>query len=282
MERSAGQGASASAMAGIATATTSTLAGGADMLYRLTYANTALAGSAVLYLAYLWSRPEAVGRAATTLASGGALGVVIALAIGALGPGGPHAGLVELTALLSATAVLAYLAMERVYRNRFAGVAVMPTVMAAVLCEMWLIHKGLATGGRPPNGLGVYWAASHRFAFGLGYCAIALTAGLAALALFAREGLAPRRAQAMQAALAVGAPLLVLGAGMGAVWSIVDARAPRGVDSEVSVSWLVATLSLVAWVRVGRTGAARSALLAIAPFVIATTGLLLGRSSLAG
>ena len=116
-----------------------------------------------MYASYLWLRTELVGRAATLLAAFGALGVVAGLALGALQSGAARIGLYEGTALFSAAAVLAYLGIERAYGSRSAGILVMPAVMVAVLCEMWLIGHGLAMPGRPPNGLAAYWEA-NRFA----------------------------------------------------------------------------------------------------------------------
>lgn len=244
-----------------------------DSLWGVTCANTALAGATLLYLSYQWCQTEIVGRAATALAGGGALGVVGIVAISALRDHGSGPGLFEGTALLSAAAVIAYLAMERVYRNRSAGVVVMAAVMVAVLCEMWLITEGHAAGGRPAGGLDRYWGAGHRFAFCLGYLPIAFAAFLG---LQARLGRSPPRAvsrEVMHASLSVGALLLVLGAGFGAVWSLFDLGEMPRLAREVALSWLVAGLAAAAWSRVRHPDDPRLPRYGIVVFVLATATL---------
>lgn len=241
----------------------------------VTYANTVLAGSTAMYAAYLWLRTELVGRAATLLAALGALGVVAGLALGALQSGAARIGLYEGTALFSAAAVLAYLGIERAYGSRSVGILVMPAVMVAVLCEMWLIVHGLALSGRPPNGLSAYWEAGHRFAMSLGYCPVALAGGLAALALVRRaEGVTPQSAAALSAAFSIGAPLLLVGAAMGAIWTVCDLHAFRRPAGFLLVSVLATGVVLLALTGMrGRDGIQR-ARLALGVFIAATAGLL--------
>lgn len=211
-----------------------------------TYANTALAGSAILYVVHGWLHAEPAGQAASALAAAGAAATIAVLGLGAAAGASSVEGLYEGTALLSALAVLAYLAMERAYRNRRAGAAVMAAVMAAVLCEMWLIARGLAGAGAPARGLGEYWEAAHRFAFFLGYCALAAAALCAA---FAQARRAPGGfAGATLAWLSVGAPLLALATGMGAVWIAVDRPLVRDA-APIALAALAMALSAGAWAR---------------------------------
>lgn len=244
----------------------------------VTYGNTALAGSTTMYAVYLWLRAESIGRAATVLAATGAVGVLCGLALGVLRADG-SVGLYEGTALFSAVAVLAYLAMERAYGNRSAGIVVMPAVMIAVLCEMWLIVQGLAATGRSPEGLGVYWDAGHRFAMFLGYCPLAAAALLAVLALLGKRHRATVAPNAvMLAAISVGAPLLVLGAGMGAIWLISDRSASTGAAAHMAVLAAIAACALAARLRLRGAEDPRLAWHAIGVFLTCTAGLLLAAS----
>lgn len=247
---------------------------GQGELRGVTLANTALAGSAFLYLAYLWCGEEGAGRAASALAAGGALGIVSALALNALGRERAGVALFEGTALLTAVAVAAYLGVERAYRNRSAGVLVMPAVMAAVLCEMWLISRGHTWTGQAPPGLGAYWETGHRFALVLGYCPLALAAALAA-----GGGLGSGRHDgAVRAALAVGAPLLVLAAGLGGVGLLCDRAAFGQVPGAVAGTWLVAGAALALWMRLPALGSPRLRRYPVALFLAASAVLLLARS----
>lgn len=248
-----------------------------DSLWGMTCANTALAGSALLYLSYQWCRTENVGRAASAFAGGGAMGVIAIVGVSALRGHGSDPGLLEGTALLSAGAVIAYLAMERVYRNRSAGIVVMMAVMVAVLCEMWLITKGLAAGGRPAGGLGSYWNVGHRFAFCLAYLPLAIAALLATQAFPGRRPAPPRFREAMHASFSVGALLLALGASMGAVWSMLDPREIPQAAPEVALPWLVAGLAAAAWSRVRRADDPRLPRYGMVIFALATATLFISR-----
>lgn len=247
----------------------------------VTYANTALAASMAMYTTHLWLRTELVGRAATALATVGALGVLAGLALGALQTGAARIGLYEGTALFSSAAVLAYLCLERAYRNRSAGIVVMSAVMLAVLCEMWLIVHGLAAPGRPPDGLAAYWEAAHRFAVSLGYCALALAGGLAAVGLARRSsGEARESVATLFAVLSVGAPVLLLGVCMGAVWAVTDIRGSNRAAGFLIVSVLATTVAMLAWARMRGQGEAQRARLVLGAFVASTAGLLVaGRVS---
>ena len=251
------------------------IAGLSDALRWVTWANTALAASTVLYLVYLWFRSEPTGVAASALAAGGAAGLVLTLALQSRGASSSGLGLFEGTALLSAGAVLAYLAMEGAYRNRSAGIVVMPAVMAAVACEIWLIDNGLASAGYPPGGLAAYWEASHRFAFCLGYCPLALAAGLALAASLGRPLPDPAARGAMATALGVGAPLIALGAGMGTVRALVVPEAPAGIAAELVLTWLAAALALGVWTRAQYRADPQLTRHAFIVFALATAGLAL-------
>lgn len=238
----------------------------------ITYANTALAASAVLYTVHLWLREEPVGRGATVLAAGGAAGILIALALGMPRDTGSGIGLYEGTALFAAAAVLAYLAIERAYGNRSAGVAVMPAVMVAVLCEMWLIGEGLANTGRLSNGFSGYWIAGHRFALWMGYCPLVAGAALASLG-----GRRPARGtpRAVLAALWLGAPLLFLGAAMGAIGSIIDWSTEATLPAYLATFALIAPMGFAVRMQARGADDARLARNAIAVFIVSTAGLLL-------
>jgi len=248
--------------------------GAASSFRWVTLANTALAASTALYATYLWLRLDVVGRVATGLAALGAIGVLAGLVVAALATGTARVGLYEGTALLSAAAVIAYLCLERAYRNRDAGIVVMPAVMLAVACEMWLIAHGLALPGSPPEGFGAYWEAGYRFAMALGYGPIALAGAVAALALAARRGGAPDSAARLSAGLAVGAPLLLLAAGMGAAWTLIDAQASARPAGFLFMSSLATAAALLAWLRMRELDARRQARLVLGVFVVATAGLL--------
>ncbi|HEX9182717.1 MAG TPA: hypothetical protein VF876_05595 [Burkholderiales bacterium] len=240
----------------------------------VTLANTALAASTALYATHLWLRTDVVGRVATALAALGALGVLAGLALAALFTGEARVGLYEGTALLSAGAVIAYLLLERAYSSRDAGIVVMPAVMLAVACEMWLIANGLALPGSLPGGFGTYWEAGYRFAMVLGYGPIALAGAVAALALVGRRECTPASLARLTAGLAVGAPLLLLAAGMGAVWTLFDAHASARPAGFLFMSSLATAAALLAWVRMRELDALRQARLVLGVFVVATAGLL--------
>jgi hypothetical protein len=241
----------------------------------VTYANTALAGSTAMYAVHLWLRTELVGRAATALAMAGALGVVAAVALGILRSGAAGLALYEATALFSAAAVVAYLGLERAYRSRSVGIAVMPVVMLAVLCEMWLIVQGLAAQGKPADGLSGYWEAACRFAMCLGYCPLAIAGGLAAVLLARRRGVdAVFPGAALSAAFSVGAPLLLLGAGMGAVGMLTDLGGPSRSAGPFAVSVVAAAVALLAWAGMRGQDDAQRARLALGVFIASTAGLL--------
>ena len=212
-----------------------------------TLANTLLAGAAILYGAFAWLRQEAVGCAATALAGAGALGVFLALGLHAPEIRASGAGLFEAMAALSAGAVLAYLAMERIYGNRSAGFAVMAAVMLAVLCEMWLIAGGAASGAAPDGGLGPYWMTAHQFALAIAYGPIAAAALLAALSR-ARPASRIATSWATHALLSVGAPLLVLAGGMGAAWLALERPAPQAAAGAAFAA-LCAALVMGSWAR---------------------------------
>lgn len=252
---------------------------GGDALRAITYANTALAASALLYLVHAWLGAEAVGRAATTLAAAGATGVLAALAAGMLHAGQLAMGLCEDIALLSAAAVLAYLGIERAYRTRSGGMVVMAAVMAAVLCQIWLIARGFTANALPPRGLASYWEAGHRFAFGLGYCSLA--AG-ATLAMFAHGGARYSAPAAVHALLSVGAPVLALGAGMGGVWILFEPGAVPPAAMRVAASAVASALVLAAWMGLRDPRDPRAPRLTLAAFAVASAGLLASAPAAAG
>jgi hypothetical protein len=250
----------------------------------VTCANTALAGAAAVYLAHYWLGEERVGQAASVLAALGAIGVPLGLLADAaqaapLRGAGSSFGLYEGTALFSAAAVFLYLAMEHVYRSRAAAMLIMPAVLLAVLCEMWLVAQGAAAPGRPVPPLSGYWVLGQRFAACLGYGAVAAAAGCSVLVLLrdARDAVAPGvQSKVIIGAAAVGAPLLLIGTGMGVVWSFSgdSGGALSGIGS--SLPAVIATLALLAWVRLRRPGARSLAWFAVAAFAVSASGLLMG------
>jgi len=253
----------------------------------ITYANTALAGAAAVYFVYYWLGFEQVGRSASLLAALGALGIPLGLLADAAqaaplrGPG-PGFGLYEGTALFSAATVWLYLAMERVYRNRTAALLIMPAVLLAVLCEMWLIAQGVAAPGRPAPPLSGYWVLGQRFSASLGYGALAVSAACGILVL--ARGAAGARAVATQAQLivgaaAIGAPMLLIGTGMGAVWSFMRGGGIGLDGAGTTLPALLAAVALLAWVRRCGPGIRRVAWSALVVFAVSATGLLVGSRS---
>lgn len=249
--------------------------GAAPTLLWATYGNTALAGSALLYAAYLRLRAESVGRAASLLATCGAAGLFWGLSLGQFGAQFGRIGLYEGTAMLTLFAIVAYLAIEQAYDNRGAGALVMAAVMLAVLCEMWLIAHDHAATARIDGGLGVYWTAGQRFAISLGYCALALGAALAPFAAArAHRGIRAPSALAVLAALAAGASLLLLGSGMGTIAALTGAGPPLRVGAEAALGALIAVLAAATWRALCGQAAQRLARGAITLHLAASAGLL--------
>lgn len=249
----------------------------------ITYANTALVGAAAVYFFYyIWLRLEPVGQAASLLAALGAVGVPFGLwADAAQAPalsgetGG--IGLYEGTALFSAAAVLLYLAMERVYRSRATAVFIMPAVVLAVLCEIWLVAQASAPPGRAAQVIAGSWEAGQRFAAYLGHGALAAAAGCGAWVLMRQvhdDAALQRQANAIVGAAAVGAPLLLVGMCMDAAWSITRESEVALAHAGVTVPALAAVLVLLAWARWRSPSVQRLAWHAVAAFAVSTTGLL--------
>lgn len=247
---------------------------GTRALYRwITHANTVLAGAAAVYAAYYWLGNERVGQAASLLAALGALGVPLALLADAAQVAPPRGaaagfGLYEGTALFSALAVFVHLAMERAYGSRAAAFLVMPAVLLAVLCEMWLLAQH-------PDGLWSvllpYWAIGQRVAACIGFAALAAGAAFGACVLLRPVSSlagASCRAEAIVGSAAIGAPMLLVGTGMGAAWSV-GAQA-LGSGAAATLPGLVAVTAFLLWVRRGGGDLRRLARNAIAAFAIAT------------
>lgn len=251
----------------------------------VTHANTALAGAAAVYLAYYWLGVERVGQAASLLAALGALGVPLGLLADTaqaapLHATGPRFGLYEGTALFSAAAVFVYLLMERVYRNRTAALLIMPAVLLAVLCEMWLIAQGVAAPGRPAPPLAGYWVLGQRFSACLGYSALAAAAACGAWILTRDAGNAGAlrsQAEAIVGATAIGAPMLLIGTGMGVAWSLTGEGgfALRGAAGATLCAFLSA-MALLVWVRWRSPNTRCLAWYAVVAFAVSATGLLVG------
>lgn len=160
--------------------------------FRLTSsANVLLAIAAVLYLLHLRATSKLVGRWATGLATLGAVVVVAGLFTRVYemhqswmseGRGiafSVHEGAVLLTAIT----VVAYLMMERSYRNRSAGALVMPIVLFAVAFEIWLVANGQAAGVLHGSTLSVYWLSAQLLAYLFGFGAFTLAAAVGFLFL---------------------------------------------------------------------------------------------------
>lgn len=250
----------------------------------ITYANTALAGSTVLYVAHFWFRSEPVGRSATLLAALGALGVVASLALnGTTGADGHRSGvefgLYEGTAVFSSAAVLAHLAMERIYRSRETALLVMPVVMLGVLCEIWLVARGVAMPSRPAPELDSYWDAGQRFAVGLGYSAFSAAAVLSVLVLVqhaAEDADAhARQVAGILGAAAVGLALLLLGGGMGAIGSLLTDASAYGIPAGLlTAPALVISMALLVLAQWHGYSARRLAWCQLGAFAMATVSLL--------
>lgn len=249
----------------------------------VTYANTALAGAGAVYLAYYWLGVEQVGQSASLLAALGALGIPLGLLADAAQAAplrGPGFGLYEGTALFSAVAVFLYLAMERIYRSRAAALLIMPAVLLAVLCEMWLIAQGVAAPDRPAPQLSGYWMLGQRFSASLGYGALAVAAACGALVLVRGAGGASALttlAQTIVGAAAIGAPMLMIGTGMGAAWSLTGVGGfALGGGTGATLPASLAALALLACVRWRSPSTRRLAWYAVAAFAVSATGLLMG------
>lgn len=155
-----------------------------------TWSNTLLAASTMIYLVNLGLRADGVGKCATGLAALGALGAMFGLLArwvelhDAL-PGRVFTApkLYEVTAIFTALAVVVYLIMEAIYRNRSAGPFVMPIVMCAVAGEIWLVSHGFASPDYHIPVLTHYWAQAHALAHLIGYGALAVAAAMGALYL---------------------------------------------------------------------------------------------------
>ena len=245
--------------------------GGPEVFRWITYANTVLAASTVLYAAYLWLPSEApVGRAASGLAAGGAAGVLATLLLGLATGADRGPGLHEGTSLFAAAAVIAYLALERTYGTRSAGIVVMSVVMVAVLCEMWMIRNGLTGAGALRAGFAGYWIEGHRLAVCLGYCPVVAAAAM--VPLETRQAL-PTARRAMLAAVWLGAPLLLLGAGMGMIGLLMSRDAGISAYNALAFVALSAPLAIAARMTARGADDPRLAWHALAIFVVSTAGL---------
>jgi len=252
----------------------------------MTLSNTLLAASTVLYLANLVFRSRGVGRLATLLAAAGAFGIGGALvmrgvelsAVGAM-PLPRRSYLYEATALFSAVSVFIYLAMESVFRSRSVGAFVMPVIMAAVACELWLVWAGPLAAEAGPNGAALYWRQSWAVASvisELALCAAAIAGVLHLLRVTLESG----RANCMQmtrvlpsawrafdlivTGVAVGFPLYLLAAIIGVATSWTQMR---GVSAGSALA-AAGVVAIYGWffhmVYRGRGSGTRIALCAIA------------------
>lgn len=148
-----------------------------------TWSNTLLAASTAIYLINLGLRSDGVGKCATALAALGAMGVMGGLATRWAERQNALQGLVfatpklyEVTVVFTALAVVVYLIMEAIYRNRSVGAFVMPIVMCAVAGEIWLVSNGFASPDYHIPVLTHYWAQAHIVAHLIGYGALAVAA----------------------------------------------------------------------------------------------------------
>lgn len=155
-----------------------------------TWSNTLLAASTIVYLVNLVLRSGGVGKCATGLAALGAVGVVVGLAARSMEMRDALKDLVftaprlyEVTAVFTALAVVAYLIMEAIYRNRTVGAFVMPFVMCAVAGEIWLVSHGFASLDYRAPQLARYWAQAQLLAHLIGYGALGMAAAMGALYL---------------------------------------------------------------------------------------------------
>lgn len=222
--------------------------------FAMTLANTLLAVSAGLYLAHLLLRSSAAGLWASRSAFCGAAGIGLALlirygefALAASSGVRPHSYLYDVTALFAGGTVLIYLIFERVFRDRSAGAFVMPVVMSAVACEIWLVANGLAIPGGSTTALQPYWRQAFLVASGLGEAAFLVGAGLAGVflsrALSDPQGVGAesRRAplgpsywhayDAMLGAISIAVPTCVLACAMGVIWLYAAAPSALGFGS---------------------------------------------------
>ena len=165
------------------------------------YAHLLLAGSTALYLVNLSRVRRGAGLWASTMAALGAVMLLASVAARATEPSAAQmAGHVSLStlhevmSLVSAFAVLLYLLMELVYRDRAAGAFVMPIVLAAVLFEAWLLASDPGAGLYQPALLQSYRVQAHVLVNLVSYGAFAVAAAFGALYLLRARGMpAPAR-----------------------------------------------------------------------------------------
>lgn len=231
-------GALAAVAAGIFLGDAPSAVRGGESMRLVTYGNTILAGATTLYAVDRWMPSAVVGRAASAFAWAGSLVVLAALASSALGDRVPFPAWHEAIALAASLAVLGYLLIERAYRDRSAGFAVMMSVMAAVAGEMWLISQGLSPGGDPVPRLAPYWEWAHHLATCVAFVPLALAAALHLVR--GRSRAASRRL------VRVGWPLLAMATAMALAWAVAE---PQVASAAVtSAAFGAAGLAASAWI----------------------------------
>jgi cytochrome bd-type quinol oxidase subunit 2 len=142
---------------------------------------------------------------------------------------------------------------------------------------MWLISQGVAAPGRPTPAIIGYWGLAQRFAACLGWGALAAAGACGAWILLRdTRGATSPQAEAIIGAAAIGAPLLLIGTGMGAVWSIAGDGGPGTGGPGLTLPALLAALALLAWVRWRSPNPRRLAWVAVVAVAVSATGLLTG------
>jgi hypothetical protein len=142
---------------------------------------------------------------------------------------------------------------------------------------MWLIAQGVAAPGRPAPAIAGYWILGQRFAACLGGGALAAAGACGAWILMRRTaGATCPHADIIIGAAAIGAPLLLIGTGMGAAWTLAREGAAGPGGPGMTFPAMVAALALLGWVRLGRPNPRRLAWFAVASVALSASGLVAG------
>jgi hypothetical protein len=213
--------------------------------YRLaTWGNTLLAAATVLYVANLYFSLDRVGMWATRLAEIGA--AVLVADVGAhllglvpaplRGTQYSYVDFYDMISVLVPMAVIWYLVVERVNRNRTAGALVMPVILCFIGLEIWLLAEHAGNRSVLISGFfRDYWGHAYLLAHIIGYGAFVLAAAAGVLHLVRvevdRHGIrhpiasrllpdAWRAQQMMISSISVGVPVFALALFLAIGWGL--------------------------------------------------------------
>jgi hypothetical protein len=154
--------------------------------YRLaTWGNTLVACATVLYVANLYFSLDRVGIWATRLAETGAAVLVADVGAHLLGliPSSlrgtqySYVDFYDMISVLVPMAVIWYLVVERVNRNRTAGALVMPVILCFIGLEIWLLAEHAGNRSALISGFfRDYWGHAYLLTHVIGYGAFVLAA----------------------------------------------------------------------------------------------------------